>query len=55
MPHPNIHTSPTKIKCVITQLLIMECDGCSLISEKINNSNVIKVVTKLTYITHPLD
>ena len=53
---PNLPSSPTKIKHVRAQwvaLLTMEDGGCSLISAKATNPNIIKVVAKLACITHP--
>ena len=52
----NFPSSPTTIKHVRAQwvaLIIMKDGGCSLNSAKVTNPNIIKVVAKLAYITHP--
>lgn len=56
MPPPKLPTSPTKIKCVIAwwiTFLTMEDGGCSLMSAKVTNLNIIKAATKSTHIIHP--
>ena len=56
MPPPNLPKSPTKIKRVRVPwvaLLIMKNGGCSLISPKTTNPNIIKVTTKSGCIIHP--
>ena len=52
MPPPNLPTSGTKIKSVITwciALLVMEEGGCSLTFAKLTNPNIMKVATKSPY------